>query len=1238
MRRLMQWLTAVVLAGATLHCGATATATGHSGRWMLTPDELVSLGRDGDTRAVLALTKLGHGEGVSLAVDPYDDSTWVATRAGLLLHVAADASVLGGTTVPAVADAMSVALDQSIWLLAGETLSHYGRDGRWLETRTIPGMPDAGPTTIAVDSLGEKLWIIGPNELLQLAVDSKSATAGTRIPLDCEVGASALNPRTGQLFVSCAGRLYAFDRDGSVDIDLALRDVGIDAADRVAYDGATDTILLSGQSGVLRVAADGASIELLGDAKADPLMHPVPFSVLPTLALIRPPDGAATDEPVVEIVFAVGASCSALPCQTPAGYMVGMDLTVEVNGTRLSPPALDVATGRAVVRAGTALRSGKNRIAASVTDRFGHRRSLTDAALTLLVPSFDATPTTKAANKAPTVMLTSPSNGAILTAGNSVTLSATASDSDGSIAKVEFYLDTSILIGTAVSAPYTLAWVNVPAGSHALTARAYDNRNGKTTSAPVTVTVVDNQRPVVTLASPADGSFHAAGSPIGLTASAGDPDGSIARVEFLDGATLLASVTTAPWTWSWSGASVGRHAITVRATDDRGATGISAITYVVVGDAPKLVVTQPAACSQVDGPLDLTMAAEAASSGGSISRVEFYDGGNLVGAVASAPWRMTLANALVGTHSITARAIDSHGLTTISRAAVVEVRGANQMPTVSLVTPADGARYPAGATVNLTANAADPDGTITAVEYRIGAGGTIIGRATVAPYAVAWSGMASGTYTLVAVAYDDRGASATSSAASVTIVSNAAPSIALTAPIDGASFVAPATINLAATASDADGSIAKVEFLAGTAVVGTATAAPFTADWSNVTAGSYSLTAKATDNLGATATSTPISVSVAANALPLVTLAAPSTGAHYFAPATIQVTANASDPDGAIVRVEFYANGSLVGAAMGAPYSVVWDGVAGGAYTLVARAIDNLGAGENSSSITIDVAGAPIVNIGPGLANAVIDDDRVTVRGFVSASENSAVTINGIVAHIDDFGHFNLNDVPLAPGVNAITAVVTDMDGQTSSQAITLESTGPAAFVVDASPTEGLGSLTVNFSIGNPARTPFKQILIDLEGDGYPNLIATPADVDDGSYAFTATYPQGTWTATITALDGANQPIFSTTRVIVVLMPELYAGRLRAVYDGMLARLRAGNVGGALNAFTGSAYAKYSAIFSQLQATLPTIVDQIGEIEDISFGIDLAEFSIVRNTSDGPQRFMIYLIRAEDGIWRIDSM
>jgi chitinase len=68
--------------------------------------------------------------------------------------------------------------------------------------------------------------------------------------------------------------------------------------------------------------------------------------------------------------------------------------------------------------------------------------------------------------------------------------------------------------------------------------------------------------------------------------------------------------------------------------------------------------------------------------------------------------------------------------------------------------------------------------------------------------------------------------------------------------------------DLEAAASDADGSVAKVEFFEGRNKLGEDTSAPYTFVWNNVAAGSYKLTAKATDNQGATATSSPIDIVV----------------------------------------------------------------------------------------------------------------------------------------------------------------------------------------------------------------------------------------------------------------------------------------------------------------------------------------------------------------------------------------
>jgi regulation of enolase protein 1 (concanavalin A-like superfamily) len=96
---------------------------------------------------------------------------------------------------------------------------------------------------------------------------------------------------------------------------------------------------------------------------------------------------------------------------------------------------------------------------------------------------------------------------------------------------------------------------------------------------------------------------------------------------------------------------------------------------------------------------------------------------------------------------------------------------------------------------------------------------------------------------------------------------NRSPSVTLTSPVNATKLAPPATITLSADASDSDGAVAKVEFFQGTTKLGEDTTAPYSFTWTNVAAGSYSLTAKATDNLGATTTATAVTVSVAATGI-----------------------------------------------------------------------------------------------------------------------------------------------------------------------------------------------------------------------------------------------------------------------------------------------------------------------------------------------------------------------------------
>ena len=105
------------------------------------------------------------------------------------------------------------------------------------------------------------------------------------------------------------------------------------------------------------------------------------------------------------------------------------------------------------------------------------------------------------ANAAPTVRISAPSDRAEVDSGTAVNLTADASDTDGTVATVQFFVDGTSA-GTDATAPYGTTLRNLSAGLHLLTARATDDDGTTTTSATVRITVSEPTRdttpPVIT--------------------------------------------------------------------------------------------------------------------------------------------------------------------------------------------------------------------------------------------------------------------------------------------------------------------------------------------------------------------------------------------------------------------------------------------------------------------------------------------------------------------------------------------------------------------------------------------------------------------------------------------------------------------------------------------------------------------------------------------------------------------
>lgn len=92
--------------------------------------------------------------------------------------------------------------------------------------------------------------------------------------------------------------------------------------------------------------------------------------------------------------------------------------------------------------------------------------------------------------------------------------------------------------------------------------------------------------------------------------------------------------------------------------------------------------------------------------------------------------------------------------------------------------------------------------------------------------------------------------------------SNNAPYVTVISPAVNSVFGTGSNVTIQSSASDTDGSISRVDFYKSGSLIGTATSSPYNCLWANVPSGNYSLTAVATDNLGARATSSPVAVSV----------------------------------------------------------------------------------------------------------------------------------------------------------------------------------------------------------------------------------------------------------------------------------------------------------------------------------------------------------------------------------------
>ena len=334
-------------------------------------------------------------------------------------------------------------------------------------------------------------------------------------------------------------------------------------------------------------------------------------------------------------------------------------------------------------------------------------------------------------------------------------------------------------------------------------------------------------------------------------------------------------------------------------------------------------------------------------------------------------------------------------------------RATNSAPTVQITSPTNNSVFNSGAPITITATAYDLDGSVASVQFFNGTNllATPIGVSN--NYTFTWTNASTGTNILTAVATDDDGLTQTSAPVVIT-VNNPIPvlTVSFLDPTNNQLFVtSPLNISLTAATSDSSDTVTNVQFFNGTNLLGSGalTSNTWTLLWTDVVAGSYSLTAKAFDDAGNIATN---GVAITVNAMPVVYIFSPTNFQSYLEITNVTLQAVACDPNinGSITGVAFYGAGTNLPLAVAqnnvTNFNLTWGNLHAGIYPIYAVATNNHGVGCWSA---IKIFKVISTNLPPTVAITYPTNDATFAPGCDITITATTTNGSGLVTNVEFF-------------------------------------------------------------------------------------------------------------------------------------------------------------------------------------------------------------------------------------------
>lgn len=267
-----------------------------------------------------------------------------------------------------------------------------------------------------------------------------------------------------------------------------------------------------------------------------------------------------------------------------------------------------------------------------------------------------------------------------------------------------------------------------------------------------------------------------------------------------------------------------------------------------------------------------------------LTNVQIVVNGAVKATLTSSPYTYTLSNLSPGTYSVVATANFNNG--SVSSAAKT-FTATLVAPTVTLSGPANGASYNGPANIAMSATAAGGSYSVSGVSFYNGS--ALLGAGTLSGsiWSFTATGVMPGSYAINAKVTTTGSTTATSATNTVT-VNTLLPRISLTAPVGGSVFDTPANVTMSANVTAGTYPVSTVQYYNGATLLGSGVSPSWFYTAANLAAGSYSISAKATDSKGNVVATSTNTISVVT--LPSISVTAPADGATVLPSTSLSLT------------------------------------------------------------------------------------------------------------------------------------------------------------------------------------------------------------------------------------------------------------------------------------------------------------------------------------------------------------